>query len=848
MNPLRRLSWPRAILFASIVGAMLMLSACGSSGGSGDSSATPAPSQAGALSLSLEWDQSGLHKPASKSQASWMAPLADGDVCSNYLIEEIQAKVFDSSGAQVASATWPCSDHSGQIDEVPAGSNISIVVDGFVASGLAWSGQLGDIVVRPGEITQAGKVTMRYRGNDTEPPEILSTTPSDGAEAVPLTSLIAVVFSEEMVIATMVAANFACVEVISQTPVSGQVGYDPATRTLTFTPDTPFNGLTEYRATVAAAVEDLAGHPMQADYSWNFYTTFLDSDGDGMPDDWEEAYGLNPFVNDAKEDRDEDGLDNLTEYLRQTLPNNRDSDGDGYNDGREVLQATNPNDNVSFLGIPDIEVAALQALYTSTKGESWYSNDNWMGAIGTECSWLGVTCDAAGNHVTRLNLPGNNLDGPLPAAIGDLSSLDRLDLGGGIESRNYLSGAIPEAIGNLANLTYLSLDRNQISGPVPPAIGSLTQLRTLDLSYNQLSEPIPAAIGNLSALQTLYLQQNQITGPIPEELGDLANLVALNLGSNELSGSIPDEIGGMANLEELDLSRNKLTGLIPGDVGTLVKLRTIDLSGGLEEDGGKLVLGFNQLSGSIPDAIGNLAALQRLDLGYNQLENSIPGAIGNLVNLQYLDLGFNKLGGFIPPEIGNLSTLRNLYLNSNQLVGEIPLDLLKLQGNLEALYIGYNALYTGYSQDYDAFRNFLNGVASGWDEIQTIAPDGLWVSSASDTSVTFNWETVGNQPGPGGYKVEFKKSEEVQFSDSVRVASKDSSTVTVDGLDTDTCYSFRIKTVTDPYDAINNPSAFNQNTVTSDDIYWEGEGQEFISNEIRVYTSEYWYYYSCYED
>ncbi len=625
MNPLRRSSWPRAMLFAWFVGTALILSACGGSGGSGDSGVTPAPSQFGALSLKLEWDPSGLQKPASKSQASWMAPLAEGDVCINYGIQEIETTVFDVSGAQVASAIWPCSDHEGQIEEIPAGSGISIVVNGLVGDGPAWSGQVGDLVVRPGEITQAGKVVMKYNGNDNQPPEVVSTTPPDGAEAVALDSLIRVVFNEEMVLATMVAANFSCVEADNLTPVPGQVSYDPAARTLTFTPTSRFEQLTAYRATVAAAVEDLAGLTMPADYTWNFDTTFLDTDGDGMPDDWEQAYGLDPFVNDAKEDKDGDGLGNLTEYGRGTFPNDRDSDGDGYNDGREVQQATNPLNLNSFLGIPDIEVAALRALYTGTTGDSWDSNANWMGAIGTECNWFGVTCDAAGHHVIRLDLPGNNLDGPLPAAIGDLSRLERLDLGYGIESRNYLSGAIPAAIGNLANLTYLSLDRNLISGNIPPAIGSLAQLRTLDLSRNQLS------------------------------------------------GSIPAEIGALSNLEELDLSLNELTGGIPVQIASLSKLRILDLRGGLRQQGEQRILGYNLLTGSIPAQIGNLAALQRLNLSYNQLSGQIPAEIGNLSSLQFLDLGFNQLEGAIRPEIGNLSGLTELYLNSNQLTPKPPL-------------------------------------------------------------------------------------------------------------------------------------------------------------------------------
>ena len=147
----------------------------------------------------------------------------------------------------------------------------------------------------------------------------------------------------------------------------------------------------------------------------------------------------------------------------------------------------------------------------------------------------------------------------------------------------------------------------------------------------------------------------------------------LHLGNSQLTGSIPQEIGNLTNLTDLNLGYNQLTGSIPPEIGNLTNLTYLGLSN-------------NDFTGSIPLEIGNLINLIYLYLSENQLTGSIPSEIGNLTNLDIFWLNDNQLTGEIPSEIGNLTNLSWFTLRNNQLSGIIPDEICNVSGGSVSIY------------------------------------------------------------------------------------------------------------------------------------------------------------------
>ncbi|HRF34404.1 MAG TPA: RHS repeat-associated core domain-containing protein [Cyclobacteriaceae bacterium] len=137
---------------------------------------------------------------------------------------------------------------------------------------------------------------------------------------------------------------------------------------------------------------------------------------------------------------------------------------------------------------------------------------------------------------------------------------------------------------------------------------------------------------------------------------------------NNLVGTLPESLGDLAYLTFLNLGGNQLTGAIPASLGNITNLNY-------------LVMADNQLTGPIPSSIGQCVNLYVIFLDRNQIGGSIPSTIENFPFLWALQLEYNQLTGSIPPQLFNLPSLQYLHLHFNQLSGTIPTNA----GNMTAL-------------------------------------------------------------------------------------------------------------------------------------------------------------------
>ncbi|XP_050212637.1 probable LRR receptor-like serine/threonine-protein kinase At2g16250 [Mercurialis annua] len=217
---------------------------------------------------------------------------------------------------------------------------------------------------------------------------------------------------------------------------------------------------------------------------------------------------------------------------------------------------------------------------------------------------------------------------------------------------------------------------------------------------------------NLTFLEFFNASRFSLPGAIPSWLGyRLGSLQVLDLRFSSVSGSIPESIGSLTALNALYLSNNRLVGSIPSALGQLEKLSVLDLS-------------RNSLTGQIPSAFGLLKNLSRLHVSSNYLSGPIPSSLGSISTLQFLDLSDNSLAASIPVELGNLSQLVELNFTRNSLSGSLPVEFAGLK-SLQRLEIGDNGIEGGLPEGLFSSLDKLEVVDLSRNKIDSAVPGAL---------------------------------------------------------------------------------------------------------------------------
>jgi len=228
-------------------------------------------------------------------------------------------------------------------------------------------------------------------------------------------------------------------------------------------------------------------------------------------------------------------------------------------------------------------------------------------------------------------------------------------------------------------------------------------------------------------VRALALRDNNLTGSIDiPELSLFTELSLLNLGFNNLSGGIPEQLFELPEISSVILGFNNFTGGIPDNVVEANGLGVLSLSGN------------ENLGGTLPAGITNLTDLILLELANCGLTGTLPNAtIGNMTELTTFIVSQNQLTGQLGGNFGLLTNLNILNVSQNQLSGPLP-GIFDLFPNLRTLDLGGNEFIGPLSSSIYGAQNLdLLSVANN-NLDGTISPEVRNLTNLRALSLTNN--------------------------------------------------------------------------------------------------------------
>jgi hypothetical protein len=175
-----------------------------------------------------------------------------------------------------------------------------------------------------------------------------------------------------------------------------------------------------------------------------------------------------------------------------------------------------------------------------------------------------------------------------------------------------------------------------------------------------------------------------LTGVLPSWNGDpgqgaLPHLQHLGFTENPgLTGTLPEAWGDMVEMHTLALYSNLLDGPLPEAWGNMTKMAVLQLYS-------------NSLDGTLPQSWGNMKEMTTLSSHNNDIDGTLPEAWGNMKEMKQLWISNNHLNGSLPAAWVNMAKMQSLQLSTNLLTGTLP-DAWGNMTEMKQLYLYTNSL------------------------------------------------------------------------------------------------------------------------------------------------------------
>ncbi|GAB4833125.1 hypothetical protein Ancab_031371 [Ancistrocladus abbreviatus] len=122
------------------------------------------------------------------------------------------------------------------------------------------------------------------------------------------------------------------------------------------------------------------------------------------------------------------------------------------------------------------------------------------------------------------------------------------------------------------------LSENNLTGPLPAALANLTNLQIVDLSQNNLSGSLPKELPNLSHLHTFNIANNNLEGELP--VGGFFNTIPLSCvsGNPSLCGSVFNRTCPAVHPKPIVLNPNSSSDSASGSLTSNLRHKNLVLS------------------------------------------------------------------------------------------------------------------------------------------------------------------------------------------------------------------------------------------------------------------------------